>query len=263
MDCLISKYIIAMATAASGIHSHLYAIQVGFTLPLPLTFTYSRVRCSIVFFFWVIFFHLFPLDLHVTLFDPPSHHRGRPPACAIYGPLDRLFTVDLDPLDTRIAVTTCLPPSGKAHQSHPPPNCDNPSTFLFPPDCMYHQLLERKRTLTTQFTQLLRYPSTNMALDPRLYTNIGHANGPGSHSSASSGISAVTGITSPSALSTSASAATLRSTASSPSLRAKESVPVSNVGRQDATAASPGGNVRVVVRVRKFLPRGTFCLLWF
>lgn len=186
-----------------------------------------------------------------------------PPACAIYGPLDRLFTVDLDPLDTRIAVTTCLPPSGKAHQSYPPSNCDNPSTFLFPPDCMYHQLLERKRTLTTQFTQLLRYPSTNMALDPRFYTNIGHANGPGSHSSASSGISAVTGITSPSALSTSASAATLRSTASSPSLRAKESVPVSNVGRQDATAASPGGNVRVVVRVRKFLPRGTFCLLWF
>ena len=101
-----------------------------------------------------------------------------------------------------------------------------------------------------------------MALDPRFYTNIGHANGTGSHSSASSGISAVTGITSPSALSTSASAATLRSTASSPSLRAKESVPVSNVGRQDATAASPGGNVRVVVRVRKFLPRGAFLALF-
>ena len=124
---------------------------------------------------------------------------------------------------------------------------------------MYNQLLERKRTLTTQFTQLLRHPTANMALDPRFYANIGHANGPGSHSSASSGtISGVTGITSPSGLSTSASAATLRSTASSPSLRAKESVPVSNVGRQDATAAPPGGNVRVVVRVRKFLPRGAF-----
>jgi hypothetical protein len=67
----------------------------------------------------------------------------------------------------------------------------------------------------------------------------------------------MTGITSPSVVSTSASAATYVSTASSPSLRARESVSVP-VGRTDGSASpAPGGNVRVVVRVRKFLPRGT------
>ncbi|KAJ6037076.1 hypothetical protein N7540_001355 [Penicillium herquei] len=94
-----------------------------------------------------------------------------------------------------------------------------------------------------------------MALDPRFYHHIGHG-GPGSISSAtSSESSALTGITSPSIISTSASAATLRSTASSPSLRAREGVAVTP-GYQDGMASpSPGGNVRVVVRVRKFLPR--------
>ncbi|KAJ5939347.1 hypothetical protein N7466_002481 [Penicillium verhagenii] len=94
-----------------------------------------------------------------------------------------------------------------------------------------------------------------MALDPRFYHHIGLA-GPGSISSAtSSDSSALTGITSPSVISTSASAATLRSTASSPSLRAREGV--SLAGRQDAMSSPTpgGGNVRVVVRVRKFLPR--------
>ncbi|KAJ5656246.1 hypothetical protein N7507_008196 [Penicillium longicatenatum] len=93
-----------------------------------------------------------------------------------------------------------------------------------------------------------------MALDPRFYHHIGQT-GPGSISSAtSSDSSALTGITSPSVISTSASAATLRSTASSPSLRAREGV--SLIGRQDVMSPTAGGgNVRVVVRVRKFLPR--------
>ena len=42
----------------------------------------------------------------------------------------------------------------------------------------------------------------------------------------------------------------LRSTASTPSLRSREGTPV---GRMEP----PGGNVKVVVRVRGFLPRGT------
>ncbi|KAJ5227148.1 uncharacterized protein N7469_007154 [Penicillium citrinum] len=94
-----------------------------------------------------------------------------------------------------------------------------------------------------------------MALDPRFFNHIDQA-GPASISSASSSeLSALTGITSPSILSTSASAATLRSTASSPSLRAREGIPA-HLARQDGVASpSPGGNVRVVVRVRKFLPR--------
>jgi hypothetical protein len=43
----------------------------------------------------------------------------------------------------------------------------------------------------------------------------------------------------------------VRSAASTPSLRSREGS-VTPVGRMDA----PGGNVRVVVRVRAFLPRG-------
>jgi len=43
----------------------------------------------------------------------------------------------------------------------------------------------------------------------------------------------------------------LRSSASTPSLRSREGS-VTPMGRMDA----PGGNVRVVVRVRGFLPRG-------
>ncbi|CAI7620387.1 unnamed protein product [Penicillium bialowiezense] len=89
-----------------------------------------------------------------------------------------------------------------------------------------------------------------MALDPRFYHHIGHP-GPGSISSAaSSDLSAATGITSPSIISTSASAATLRSTASSPSFRAR-----GGFARDGMASPTPGGNVRVVVRVRKFLPR--------
>jgi hypothetical protein len=43
---------------------------------------------------------------------------------------------------------------------------------------------------------------------------------------------------------------TIRSSASTPSLRSREGS-VTPIGRMD-----PGGNVRVVVRVRAFLPRG-------
>ena len=43
----------------------------------------------------------------------------------------------------------------------------------------------------------------------------------------------------------------IRSSASTPSLRSREGS-VTPIGRMDA----PGGNVRVVVRVRGFLPRG-------
>ncbi|KAJ5121447.1 uncharacterized protein N7515_009408 [Penicillium bovifimosum] len=93
-----------------------------------------------------------------------------------------------------------------------------------------------------------------MALDSRFYHHIGHP-GPGSISSAaSSELSAATGITSPSIISTSASAATLRSTASSPSFRAREGFAVPH-NRDEMASPTPGGNVRVVVRVRKFLPR--------
>lgn len=121
---------------------------------------------------------------------------------------------------------------------------------------MYNHLIDRRREAVDACVQLLKDHSREMALDPRFFNHIDQA-GPGSISSASSSnFSAATGITSPSILSTSASAATLRSTASSPSLRAREGIPV-HVVRQDGPGSpSPGGNVRVVVRVRKFLPRG-------
>lgn len=120
---------------------------------------------------------------------------------------------------------------------------------------MYHYLLHRRRDIVAQCEQLLKEYSRDMALDPRFYHHLGHTSG---SSVCSSGSSALSGITVPTSASSTASAAALRSTASSPSLRAREGVVVS-VGRQDGTASpSPGGNVRVVVRVRKFLPRGMF-----
>ncbi|KAI9371819.1 P-loop containing nucleoside triphosphate hydrolase protein [Aspergillus egyptiacus] len=95
-----------------------------------------------------------------------------------------------------------------------------------------------------------------MALDSRFYHHLAPPGvTTGSQSCASlSGLSSVTGITSPSVPSTTASIAALRSTASSPSLRAKNNMTVSN--RLDGLASpTPGGNVRVAVRVRKFLQR--------
>ena len=160
--------------------------------------------------------------------------------------------------------TSCSPrgtaPDWKPPQQYRPPFHSLPSTQLLlapvPIRCMYNHLLDRRREAVNTCVQLLKDHSRDMALDPRFYQHIAQSPGPGSISSAtSSELSAATGITSPSIVSTSASAATLRSTASSPSLRARESVAVS--ARQDGMASpSPGGNVRVVVRVRKFLPRG-------
>ncbi|OJK01663.1 hypothetical protein ASPACDRAFT_77367, partial [Aspergillus aculeatus ATCC 16872] len=95
-----------------------------------------------------------------------------------------------------------------------------------------------------------------MALDPRVYHHLGYGNGLSSPASVtSSAMSAITGITSPSSHAMTASAAMLRSTASSPSLRARESVPVAARRVDGLSSPSPGGNVRVVVRVRTFLPR--------
>lgn len=86
-----------MATAASGTHSHLSAIAFGFTF---FTFTHSLTLYSLAnsfLFLDNIPLSLYPGLLHVTLFDPPSHPRGRPPVRHLWT-LDRLFTVDLDPL---------------------------------------------------------------------------------------------------------------------------------------------------------------------
>ncbi|KAH8427239.1 kinesin-3 family protein uncB [Aspergillus melleus] len=120
---------------------------------------------------------------------------------------------------------------------------------------MYHYLLNRQRDLVTQFEQLLRHSCQDMALDPRFYNHLGHGTGPSSQSSITSAGSAITGITSPSIRSTNASSAALRSTASSPSLRAKQGVVMSPSRMEGVASPSPGGNVRVVVRVRNFLPR--------
>lgn len=61
---------------------------------------------------------------------------------------------------------------------------------------------------------------------------------------------------------TSASSAVLRSTASIPSFRARESVavPMPSAAARPSPQASgpPGGNVKVVVRVRAFLRRGMY-----
>ncbi|KAL4887350.1 P-loop containing nucleoside triphosphate hydrolase protein [Aspergillus karnatakaensis] len=120
---------------------------------------------------------------------------------------------------------------------------------------MYHHFIRRNREIVAQLEQLLREHSEEMALDPRFYHHLGPGIASGSQSSASlSGFSSATAITSPSIHSTSASSAGMRSMASSPSLRARESIAVAS--RLDAVASpSPGGNVRVVVRVRKFLQR--------
>ena len=122
---------------------------------------------------------------------------------------------------------------------------------------MYQSLLRRRRDLVAQFVQLLKDNSRDMALDPRFYQHIGLTSG---SSVCSSDSSAVTGLTVPTYASSTASAPAVRSTASTPSLRAKDGVVVP-VGPPDAVCSpnpspSPAGNVRVVVRVRNFLPRG-------
>ncbi|BCS19340.1 kinesin-3 family protein uncB [Aspergillus puulaauensis] len=120
---------------------------------------------------------------------------------------------------------------------------------------MYHHLVRRQRDIVAQIVQLLSDNSEEMALDPRFYHHIAPGIASGSQSSASlSGFSSATGITSPSIHSSAASSAALRSTASSPSLRSREGVAVQR-GSDGVSSPAPGGNVHVVVRVRKFLQR--------
>ncbi|OJJ61864.1 hypothetical protein ASPSYDRAFT_142932 [Aspergillus sydowii CBS 593.65] len=120
---------------------------------------------------------------------------------------------------------------------------------------MYHHLVRRQRDIVAQIVQLLSDHSEEMALDPRFYHHIAPGIASGSQSSASlSGFSSATGITSPSIQSSAVSSAALRSTASSPSLRSREGVAVQR-GSDGVSSPAPGGNVHVVVRVRKFLQR--------
>ncbi|KAM5430358.1 hypothetical protein McanMca71_005654 [Microsporum canis] len=110
-----------------------------------------------------------------------------------------------------------------------------------------------------------------MALDPRFYSNIG---GQSDHFATQARVCTppvdspsaqyyYAGATPSMASFTSASSAALRSTASTPSFRSRENV-MAPVSKAEAPVNS-GGNVKVVVRVRAFLPReisrGTECLV--
>ncbi|KAK2861138.1 hypothetical protein FQN49_004504 [Arthroderma sp. PD_2] len=122
---------------------------------------------------------------------------------------------------------------------------------------------------------MLKSDSRKMALDPRFYNNIG---GQSDHFASHGRVctppvesssaqyyypGANAGATPSMASFTSASSAILRSTASTPSFRSRESV-MAPVSKTEVPINS-GGNVKVVVRVRAFLPReisrGTECLV--
>ncbi|KAF3896184.1 hypothetical protein GY631_2210 [Trichophyton interdigitale] len=135
---------------------------------------------------------------------------------------------------------------------------------------MFHNHLSRLHDILSEFAHILKSDSRNMALDPRFYSNIG---GQSDHF-ASQGRVCTPPVESPAqyyypgatpsmASFTSASSAALRSTASTPSFRSRESV-MAPAPKVDAPISS-GGNVKVVVRVRAFLPReisnGTECLV--
>lgn len=94
---------------------------------------------------------------------------------------------------------------------------------------MFVSLQLRRRLIFRNIASLLQA----MAFDPRLY--------PSTH------------VVSPSDAS---SRLHIPSSASTPSLRSRESV-VSPFPRTMSDTANPGGNVKVVVRVRSFLPRGS------
>jgi hypothetical protein len=130
---------------------------------------------------------------------------------------------------------------------------------------MYNYNVHRQRQILAYCVQLLRDNSREMALDSRFYHQINHSTGAVSHSSttSSSATFAVSGSTTASSVSSMPSSVPMVSSASSPSLRSREGVIVP-IARQDGAASpTPGGNVKVVVRVRKFLPRGTFVLFKF
>ncbi|PGH03218.1 hypothetical protein AJ79_07413 [Helicocarpus griseus UAMH5409] len=161
---------------------------------------------------------------------------------------------------------------------------------------MYLNHQSRHHDLICQIVHVLK-SNRNMALDPRFYNSIGgppsqmssaasvgSATGSGGaggimmlHSHASPGSSSQLSVYSSAATNigpnggpvSTASVASMRSTASSPSLRARESVvvPSSRAGTpvNGGPGGGGGGNVRVVVRVRGFLPReikrGAECLI--
>lgn len=135
---------------------------------------------------------------------------------------------------------------------------------------MFHSHLRRYRDTISEIAYLLAHHGRTMALDPRFYTNIPPGAGP--YSATSSIISSQ--IAPPSPYSSvvgangfapsTASSANLRGIASSPASRPREraresvSAPMSRVGTPVNGAQGGGaGNVRVVVRVRGFLPRGS------
>ena len=137
---------------------------------------------------------------------------------------------------------------------------------------MYQHLLRRHQDIICQIVDILKNDSGTMALDPRFYSSIEQSpssptstymsGGGGSHQHYQHQQQQYQhpGFSSPSAAKSSAvvgspSAAGLPSSASSPSLRSRESVVVP-MERENGAASAGGGNVRVVVRVRGFLPRG-------
>lgn len=134
---------------------------------------------------------------------------------------------------------------------------------------MYHYYIIRQRDTFAFAVQLLRGSNreitTMMTPEARLYHTDNRLSEyqQFAHSSTSSisGVSGISGSTAATSMSMMSSAMMMmqqqqqQSTASSPSLRSRESVIVSNQGIRPASP-SPGGNVKVVVRVRGYLPRG-------
>lgn len=143
---------------------------------------------------------------------------------------------------------------------------------------MFHSHIKRYQDTISEIVYLLNNPNRTMALDPRFYSNIPGGGGP--YSATSSTISSQLAPPSPYSsvagtngfVPSTASSANLRGVASSPALRAtergRESVPVSAPMSRTGTPSGHGGggggagNVRVVVRVRGFLPRGSHMVLF-
>ncbi|EER25069.1 kinesin, putative [Coccidioides posadasii C735 delta SOWgp] len=131
---------------------------------------------------------------------------------------------------------------------------------------MFYNYLCRHRDIALQLDWMLKN-TKNMSLDPRFYNSIAHLPPRPSLSHSSSNYPPEYGSFTPSMASfTSASVAGVRSTASSPSLRSKERIiaPATRPGTP-MNGGGGGGNVKVVVRVRGFLPReiqrGAHCLV--
>ena len=111
--------------------------------------------------------------------------------------------------------------------------------------------------------QLLSENRRKMVSDPRFYHQMNNSTGSVSRSSvtSSAATSTISRSTVASSISSMSSTLPIQSSASSPSLRSREGVVVPIAREDGAASPTPGGNVKVVVRVRKFLPRGKFILL--